>query len=156
MRGVDGGVGVLVHHGDAGPPGAPHLGAGQLQQLGAVQAHAARQDAPVGRQVAHDGPGQGRLARAGFAHQAEDLPRGDGQGYAPDGFQRTPVGVVGDGEVADPQRGASRVQRRRRAHSLTPPGRSMRRSPSLMKPMPTTSRAMAPAGASRGHWAWVK
>ena len=41
-------------------------------------------------------------------------------------------------------------------HSLTPPGRSIRRKPSLMKATPITRRATAPAGPRSAHWAWLK
>jgi hypothetical protein len=54
-------------------------------------------------QEAHDGMGGDRLARAGFAHQAQDLARRDGDAHLLDGVRA--IGAPGQrhGEPADLQ-----------------------------------------------------
>ncbi|KAF5292397.1 hypothetical protein FQR65_LT20296 [Abscondita terminalis] len=64
---------VLEDHGDAAPPDAAQRGLRQAHQFLPVQQDAAAGDAPRRVDQAHDGVAGLRLARAGLAHQAEDL-----------------------------------------------------------------------------------
>ena len=70
VDGSEGGQRILKNHPDAVATDLGHVGVGLAQQLGAVELHGAG-DLGVLRQQAHHREGRDRLARAGFAHDAE-------------------------------------------------------------------------------------
>ena len=90
-RGVERHGRVLEDHGDAPAADRVHLGLAVLAQIVAGEIDDAAALDGVGRQGAHDRPGERRLARAGFADQAHDLAGCDRQ---VDGVERA-EGTVG-------------------------------------------------------------
>ena len=102
---------------------------------------------------AHDGEGDHRLARARFAHQADDLARIDGEAHLVDG--ELAVGALGqrDGEVADFEDGLAARCSSERRH----PDRSRRaewrdlfdhKTSTMKKDPSTTLRSLRVADAS--------
>ena len=87
-------VELLEDHADA-PPGHPQPGGGQgtqVHRLAALVQQAVDEDLAVGGPLQQvDAPDQGGLARAGHAHDAEDVPGGDGEAHVGQGL-KVPVG----------------------------------------------------------------
>ena len=86
-----------------------HARAAQFAQprlAGGEHVLALEQDLALGRlqrlgQQAHDGEGDHRLARARFAHQADDLAGIDGEAHLFDGMDAVGAGRQGNGQIAD-------------------------------------------------------
>jgi len=95
-RRVEGGLRVLVDHGDAPAPNAPECVRGQAEEVLSGEADRAADHPRVGRQVAHDRVGERALARARLARHPEDL--------------------AGRDVEADVAEGADLAARRREAH----------------------------------------
>ena len=76
---------LLEHHGDAPAAQGAHLGVALVEDVAALEQHAAARDLAgrVGDQ-AHDRLGRHRLAGTRFAHQAEGLAALDREGHAVD------------------------------------------------------------------------
>ena len=79
-RGVEGGLRLLVDHGDALPAQRSQLPLAHLEHVAAPKEHRAVTDAPVVAQVAHDGVGERAFARAALADDTVGLAAAEGQG----------------------------------------------------------------------------
>ncbi|CAM5776760.1 hypothetical protein LMIY3S_05695 [Labrys miyagiensis] len=91
----------LVDHGDPPPADrAQHLGPG-ADEFAPFEADATRRHAAIGAEVTHHRHGRGRLAAAGFAHQAIGLPRGDMKGNVGHREHRLVAPPELDAQVAD-------------------------------------------------------
>ena len=143
QRRIERGRRILEHHADA--PAADRCrspSAGWSRRSVSPRRMRPPRFARIGRQVAHDRPGERRLARAGFAHQAQHLARPRSRGRS--SLQHAP---------------ACRLRRRSRACSpriVQAPGSSLVRglsasrspSPSRLKPIATSGDGKAAATRS--------
>ena len=93
--------GALEDHRDLAPAEAGELGVAHGEHVATAEADLAAGDDGGRVQDAGDGVGDGRLAAAGFAGQADDLAGPDGEGDAVDGAHRALCGQVLDAQVAD-------------------------------------------------------
>ena len=102
---VQGGHGVLEDHRDALAAHVVHLFLAQFQKVPAVEPDSAVLD--HGRRLlehAQYGPGDGRLARAGLAHQAQHLALFQLQGDVVDRMNRLRFRHIFDGQIVDLQK----------------------------------------------------
>ena len=83
--GVQGGLRLLVDHGDALPAQRPQLRLAHLEHVAAPKEHRSAADAPIVAQVAHDGEGERALARAALADDTVGLAAVEGQGNVAQG-----------------------------------------------------------------------
>ncbi len=112
---VERGAGVLEDHGDAPAAQRAHLAGGQADELAPLEADAARDDPPRGRDEAEQREAGDGLARAALAHEAEDLAAGEREVHAVHGARRLRAAELGrevGGEAAHLE------QRRRHRRSL--------------------------------------
>ena len=124
-----------------------HARAAQLAQPGLVGRQdvlALEQDLARGRlqrlgQQAHDGEGDHRLARAGFAHEADDLTGIDGEAHLFDGMDTVAALGQGDAQVADFEDGPLCFSRHQTFLLIL--GSSVSRRPSPMMLMASTVKA---------------
>jgi hypothetical protein len=99
---VEGGLRVLQDHGDAAAPDAPHLLLGLVEQVLALEADGALDDArgrpghqPQQRQGGH------RLAAARLTHDAEGLALAEGEAHPVHRLHHAPAGEAVGVEVLD-------------------------------------------------------
>ena len=86
-------------------PRSARIAAGfSAQEVAALEADAALDDLQRRRQQAHDRAGRDRLARAAFAHDAQDLPGLEGEGDVLDRVRALRSRRQRDGQVADVDR----------------------------------------------------
>ena len=100
---VEGGHGVLEHHGHLGAPQVAPAGAVEGRDVAAAEADGALPDhVPLGQQ-AHDRPAEHRLARTGLADDAEGPAPVEGERHAVDGPDEPGGGAEARAEVGDLQ-----------------------------------------------------
>src|SRR5207247_6008133 len=112
----------------------------QPEQIPPLEPHGAAYDAPRRPDAPQEGEGRHRLAGAGLADHAQDLPRPDAEADAVHRLHEPVLGVEMDGEVADLEQGAHRTPRSRGSR------RSRRVSPTRLKA--STVSMMAKPGQS--------
>ena len=100
---VQRGDGLLEDHGDLAPDQAAALGRGHRQQVAAVIGHLVGGDGGGVGQKAHHRQHRHGLARAGFAHDGQDLAPVHADVHAIDGGEAAGGGGEADGQVADVQ-----------------------------------------------------
>jgi hypothetical protein len=96
---------ILEDHGDAAAANMGELGLGQADELLAVEANAARSNAPVTRQEAEDAQAGGALAAAGFADDAQHLATSHVERDTIHGAHGTRVGAKLGVQIADLEQG---------------------------------------------------
>ena len=105
---------VLQDHGDTLAADLAHLARRLGQEVFSLEGEGAAHDAGGGGEQAHDGEGEGRLARARLAHDAERLPRIQPERDLVDGAHDAPAAFahIGGGELVD-------LEKRHRLSELT-------------------------------------
>lgn len=99
LQGVQGGHGVLEHHGQVLAAEAAHLGFGQPGEVPAAEQDPSGGDPYARWQQVHDGQDGQAFSGAGFAHQGEHLVLADVEGDAVHQPYRAVVARCFDGEV---------------------------------------------------------
>ena len=148
---AEGGHRILGDHRDIMSAQLAALRLGQGQYVAAVQSHLARADSGIRLEKGDQGCGEGGLAAAAFAHDADHLPRFGHQADAAKRVHVTALGPVGHRQFRNLQKRAHRATR-----SLSF-GSSASRNPSPRKVNPSVQRirGMPPAitmyGADRSE-----
>ena len=100
---------VLVHHGDAVAADLAQLAVGRAHQVLALEQDVAADDPAVAPEEIHDAEGDGALAAARLAHDAERLRALDVEADPAHGRHIALARLVGDRQVVDVEDGDASV-----------------------------------------------